>query len=196
MRSGIESVVGAPTHRLVPTRARRSRLGDRARRDRETDGVRTVRRLARARARARGIRPRERGGFSELCAHARAQRRARGVRRRRCRRARAYERYVALASEACDVLETKPCGVGDEAVALRWRSTLEGAGASRETYASPGLRGERAFALFGLAGCHRRACGRAMREGGTRRRRRRARESPRARSRISRTRRYRRCVRC
>ena len=80
--------------------------------------------------------------------------------------ARAYERYVALASEACDVLETKPCGVGDEAVALRWRSALEGAGASRETYASPGLRGERAFALFGLAGCHRRACGRAMREGG------------------------------
>ena len=58
------------------------------------------------------------------------------------------------------------CGVGDEAVALRWRSALEGAGASRETYASPGLRGERAFALFGLAGCHRRACGRAMREGG------------------------------
>ena len=64
------------------------------------------------------------------------------------------------------MLETKPCGVGDEAVALRWRSALEGAGASRETYASPGLRGERAFALFGLAGCHRRACGRAMREGG------------------------------
>jgi len=80
---------------------------------------------------------------------------------------RAYERYVALASEACAVLETKPLAAGgdDASECLRWRSALEGAGAARDTYASPGLRGERAFALFGLAGCHRRACARAMREG-------------------------------
>lgn len=69
---------------------------------------------------------------------------------------RAYERYVGVVTDAFAALETREGDdEGDQAHGLRWRSSLEDR-ASVKSYATPGLAGERAMALFGYGGCLRR----------------------------------------
>lgn len=69
---------------------------------------------------------------------------------------RAYERYVGVITDAFAALETRGGNdEGDQAHGLRWRSSLEDC-ASVKSYATPGLAGERAMALFGYGGCLRR----------------------------------------
>ena len=79
---------------------------------------------------------------------------------------RKYERYVDVITEAEGALEALDRGEGPTA---RWASTLE-SGREARSYPAPGLAGERACALFGLASCHRRLCAREtaarMAEGG------------------------------
>ena len=93
------------------------------------------------------------------CAHAAAHADADVGRRK-------YERYVDVITEAEGALEALDRGEGPTA---RWASTLE-SGREARSYPAPGLAGERAFALFGLASCHRRLCAREtaarMAEGG------------------------------
>lgn len=68
--------------------------------------------------------------------------------------ARAFERYVRVASEAGAALEAGPSGGSGP----RWNSSLEHGGPRARAYDSLGLAGERALGMFGLASCHRRAC--------------------------------------
>jgi len=73
-------------------------------------------------------------------------------------RARAFERFVRVASEAGAVLEAGPSGTSGP----RWNTTLELGGTTPRARDSLGLEGERALGMFGLASCHRRACARML----------------------------------
>lgn len=70
---------------------------------------------------------------------------------------RAHERYADAIAEAASALEARRGGA--DGATTRWASTLEG-GRAAKSYPAPGLRGEEAFALFGLASCRRRMCAR------------------------------------
>ena len=154
--------MGAPTQR-PSRRARVDRDEAIAREDRAIDGVRTVH-ASRALAPAELV---HESAVDSSFARTRALNAARAACAADGADARAYERYVALAGEACDVLETKPCGVGDEAVALRWRSAPRARARLARRARESGIARESAFALFGLAGSHR-ARGKSDARGGTR----------------------------